>query len=108
MSMSMADIAMSMSMADIASLAIAAVSAVMWLGYGVGIIWPRVVAIVRTIRTILDLLILVIKECSSPETCSRAQIVSKLPRLDTSSCQHKVGAIELVQRVLNARLWNVG
>ena len=72
MSMSMADIAMSMSMADVASLAIAAV---MWLGYGVGIIWPGV----AIIRTILDFLILVIKECSSPETCSRAQIVSKLP-----------------------------
>ena len=102
MSMSMADIAMSMSMADVASLAIAAV---MWLGYGVGIIWPGVVAI---IRTILDFLILVIKECSSPETCSRAQIVSKLPRLDTSSCQHKVGAIELIQGLLDVCLGDRG
>ena len=67
--------------------------------------WVTMIVVIR--RTIFVFLILVIKQCSSQEPRSTRQVVAKLPRL-RAICQHKVGTIELVQRVLNARLWDGG
>ena len=94
-------------MADVVSCWIVAV---IGLGGGITIAAAgrgRIVLIVVGVigRTILVFLILVVKQCSSQETCSPRQIVAKLPRLESIS-QHKVSAIELVQRVLNVCLWD--